>query len=350
LITNHTGEDRDRNPTIDLLKNAPGVELLALFGPEHGIRGALDQKIGDSMDEKTGLPIYSLYGETRKPTAEHLKNLDALVFDIQDIGCRFYTYISTMGLAIDAAGEHNKKIFVLDRVNPINGVTIDGPVLTEATAFVGFHPIPLRHAMTVGELARMFNEERKSKADLTVIPLENWRRDLWFDYTGLPWTNPSPNMRNLTEATLYPGVGLLERAVSVGRGTDIPFELIGAPYIDDVKLAEEMNTAGLPGVRFVPIRFTPSTSVHKGQECGGVYIFLTDRDQCSVVDVGLQLAITLYRMYPQDFDPEKMKNLLLHGRTLEAIKAGTPLSEIRAAWRMDLDEFQKRRAKFLLYQ
>jgi uncharacterized protein YbbC (DUF1343 family) len=204
--------------------------------------------------------------------------------------------------------------------------------------------------MTVGELARMFNEERKSKADLTVIPVENWRRDLWFDYTGLPWTNPSPNMRNLTEATLYPGVGLLERAVSVGRGTDIPFELIGAPYIDDVKLAEEMNTAGLPGVRFVPIRFTPSTSVHKGQECGGVYIFLTDRDQCSVVDVGLQLAITLYRMYPQDFDPEKMKNLLLHGRTLEAIKAGTPLSEIRAAWRMDLDEFQKRRAKFLLYQ
>ena len=349
LITNHTGHDRDRNPTIDLLKKAPGVELKVLFSPEHGIRGALDEKIGDSVDEVTGLPIYSLYGEVRKPKAGHLEGLDALVFDIQDIGCRFYTYISTMGLAIEAAGETGKKIYVLDRVNPITGSRIDGPVLADKTSFVGFHPIPLRHGMTVGELARMFNAERNSKAELEVIPLENWRRSLWFDETGLPWTNPSPNMRNLKEAILYPGVGLLESAVSVGRGTDTPFEVIGAPYINDVKLAEELNRAGLPGIRFVPIRFTPKASVHKDQPCGGVYLLLTDRDRCQVVDVGLLLAKTLHRLYPNQFPLDKIKHLLLHPPTLEAIRADKPLAEIRAAWQADLDEFQKRRAKYLLY-
>jgi uncharacterized protein YbbC (DUF1343 family) len=349
LITNHTGHDRERNPTIDLLKNAPDVTLVALFSPEHGIRGVADEKIGDSTDEKTGLPIYSLYGETRKPKPEQLANLDALVFDIQDIGCRFYTYISTMGLALEAAGENGKKFFVLDRVNPINGVTVDGPVLSDKTSFVGFHPISLRHGMTVGELAKMFNAERNSKADLTVIPLENWRRELYLDQTGLPWTNPSPNMRNLTEAILYPGVGLLESAVSVGRGTDTPFEVIGAPYIEDVKLAGTLNGADLDGVRFVPIRFTPKASVHKDQLCGGVYIMLTDRERFDVVDVGLLIARTLHRLYPNDFSADKMKHLLLHQPTLDAIKAGKPLKEIRAAWQRDLGEFEKRRAKFLMY-
>src|SRR6185369_16786779 len=215
LITNHTGQDRDRNPTIDLLMNAPEVQLKALFSPEHGIRGAVDEKVGDSVDEKTGLPIHSLYGETRKPTAEQLKDLDALVFDIQDVGCRFYTYTSTMGLTLEAAGENGKKYFVLDRVDPINGSTIDGPVLADKTSFVGFHPVPVRYGMTIGELAKMFNAERDSMADLTVIPLENWHRDAWLDQTGLPWTNPSPNMRNLTQAILYPGIGLLESALSV---------------------------------------------------------------------------------------------------------------------------------------
>src|SRR5207248_10715293 len=186
--------------------------------------------------------------------------IDALVFDIQDVGCRFYTYTSTMGLALDAAGEHGKKIFVLDRANPINGVMIDGPVLSGKTSFIGFHNVPLRYGMTIGELARMFNAERESKADLTVIPMENWHREMWFDETGLPWTNPSPNMRNLTEAILYPGVGLLESALSVGRGTDTPFEVIGAPYIDDTRLADELNRAGLPGARFVPVQFPPNYS------------------------------------------------------------------------------------------
>jgi uncharacterized protein YbbC (DUF1343 family)/CubicO group peptidase (beta-lactamase class C family) len=350
LITNHTGQDRERNATIDLLKSAPGVELKVLFSPEHGLRGVMDENVGDSVDEKTGLPIYSLYGEQkRKPTAEQLADIDALVYDIQDVGCRFYTYTSTMGLCLEAAGEHGKKFFVLDRVNPINAAVVEGPVLSGKTSFVGFHPVPLRYGMTIGELAQMFNSERNSKADLMVIRCENWRRDAWLDGTGLPWTNPSPNMRSLTEATLYPGVGLLESAISVGRGTDTPFEVIGAPYINDLKLASELNQANLPGVCFVPVRFTPKASVYKDLPCGGVNILLTDRDQCRVVDVGIELARTLFRLYPDDFPAEKLQHLLLHPGTLEAIKVGKSLAEIHAAWAGDLDEFQKRRSKFLLY-
>ena len=331
------------------MKNAPGVELKALFSPEHGIRGAVDERVGDSVDQKTGLPVYSLYGERSKPTPEQLKDLDALVFDIQDIGCRFYTYTATMGLTLEAAGENGKKYFVLDRVNPINGVTVDGPVRMGKESFVAFHEVPLRYGMTIGELARMCNAERNCKADLTVIQVENWQREAWFDQTGLPWTNPSPNMRSLPAAILYPGVGLLESALSVGRGTDTPFEVVGAPYIDDVKLAEALNEAGLPGVSFVPISFTPTYSIHKGQPCKGVYILLTDRDRCNVVDVGLLIAETLYRLYPKDFNPDKMRHLLLHPPTLEAVKADKPLAEIRALWQKDLDEFMQRRAKYLIY-
>jgi uncharacterized protein YbbC (DUF1343 family)/CubicO group peptidase (beta-lactamase class C family) len=350
LVTNHTGHDRARRATIDLLKEAPGVTLVALFGPEHGIRGEVDEKFGDSTDTKTGLPIYSLYGERRKPTVEQLKGLDALVFDIQDVGCRFYTYTSTMGLCMEAAAEAGIEFIVLDRANPIDGVTIDGPVLTEKTSFVGFHPKPLRYAMTMGELAKMYNEERKTNAKLTVIELENWRRDMYLDETGLPWTNPSPNMRNLKQAILYPGVGLLEQTLSVGRGTDTPFELVGAPYIDDVKLAEELNRMALPGVAFIPIRFTPTYSVHKGVECGGVFIMLNDRTKCNVVDVGLQIAKTVYRLYPKDFPVDRPKNLLLHAGTLADIKADKPLEDIRATWRMDLIDFQQRRERYLIYK
>ena len=350
LVTNHTGQDRARRATIDLLKNAPDVTLVALFGPEHGIRGEVDEKVGDSKDAKTGLPIYSLYGERRKPTLEQLKGLDALVFDIQDVGCRFYTYPATMGLCMEAAAEAGLEFIVLDRANPIDGVTIDGPVLTEKTSFVGFHPTPLRYAMTLGELARMYNVERKTSVKLTVIELENWRRDSYLDETGLPWTNPSPNMRNLEQAILYPGVGLVESALSVGRGTDTPFEVVGAPYIDDVKLAAELNRAALPGVAFIPIRFTPTYSVHKGKECGGVYIMLNDRKDCNVVDVGLLIMKTVYRLYPKDFPVDKPKNLLLHAATLAAIKEDKPLDDIRATWRMDLVDFQQRRERYLIYK
>jgi uncharacterized protein YbbC (DUF1343 family)/CubicO group peptidase (beta-lactamase class C family) len=351
LITNHTGTDHERNPTIDLLFKAPGITLAALFSPEHGIRGVLDEKISDSVDQKTGLPVFSLYGETRSPKPAQLQNLDALVFDIQDIGCRFYTYISTLGNCLEAAGKAKLKFFVLDRVNPITGSALDGPVLKGETSFTAFHPVPVRHGMTVGELARMFNAERDFKADLTVISVEGWKRDLWFDQTGLPWINPSPNMRSLTEAMLYPGVGLLETtALSVGRGTGTPFEVIGAPYIDDVKFSAELNRIGLSGVRFVPVRFTPNASVFQNKPCAGVNILLTDRDRCNVVDIGLAVAQTLHRLYPKDFDLAKFDRLLGHRATLDAIRSGKSLSEIRQSWAIDLEDFKNRRALYLIYK
>lgn len=350
LITNHTGRDRQRYPTIDLLLNTPGVELKMLFGPEHGLYGIMDELVDDSVDERTGLPVFSLYGKRRAPTVEQLRKLDALVFDIQDVGCRFYTYISTLGLAMEAAGKADVKFFVLDRVNPIDGVTVDGPVLTGKTSFVGYHSIPVRHGMTAGELAQMFKAERKLKTDLTVVPMEGWKREQWFDETSLPWINPSPNMRGLTEAALYPGVGLLETtALSVGRGTGTPFEVIGAPYIHDLKLAAELNQAELKGVRFVPVRFTPTDSVFKGQSCAGVNIILLDREHCEVVDIGITIAKVLHRWYPQQFGIEKFNRLLGHRATLNAIKEDKPLAEIKKLWSKDLKEFEQRRAKHLLY-
>ncbi len=350
LITNHSGTDRRRNATIDLLKNAPDVQLKALFSPEHGIRGELDEKVGDSVDEKTGLPVHSLYGVRRVPAPEQLRDLDALVFDIQDIGCRFYTYIATMGNCLEAAAKAKLKFFVLDRVNPIGGLAVEGPLHNGASSFVAYHSTPLLHGMTVGELARMFNAERGFNADLTVIPVEGWRREMWFDETGLPWINPSPNMRSLTAATLYPGVGLHESALSVGRGTGTPFELIGAPYIDDTQLAAELNRAGLPGVRFLPIRFTPTYSTFKDQPCGGVSILVTDRERLAAVDLGIALALTLQRLHPKDYALDKIGHLLLHRPTLDGVKTGKPLTEIVQSWSADVTEFKKRRAPFLLYK
>jgi len=349
LITNHTGQDRERNSTIDLLHAAPGVELKFLYSPEHGIRGTMDEKISDSVDEKTGLRVVSLYGENRKPKPEQLRDIDAIVYDIQDVGCRFYTYPSTLGLAVEAAAENKKKVIVLDRVNPINGVTVEGPVLEGKPTFVGFYEVPLRHGMTVGELAKMYNAEKGLNADLTVIQCENWRREDMLDRTGLPWTNPSPNMRTLKQAILYPGIGLLESALSVGRGTDTPFEVIGAPYIDDVKLAAELNNTGLNGVTFVPVQFTPTFSVHKDQLCKGVYVMLNDPDHCPVVQVGLELARTLHRLYPNDFPVDKIKHLLLHPSTLEMIQDGKPMPEIVQSWSARQTDFMKLRAKHLLY-
>lgn len=350
LITNHTGQDKDRNPIIDMLHEAEGIQLKALFGPEHGIRGLLDEKVPDSKDEKTGLPVYSLYGETRVPKPEHLKDLDALIFDIQDIGCRFYTYPSTMGNCMEAAAKAKIKYFVLDRVNPITGTAVDGPVLTDKTSFVAYHQVPVRHGMTIGELAKMYNAEKKFGADLTVIEVEGWKRGMWFDETGQPWKNPSPNMRSLTQATLYPGVGLLEMsAVSVGRGTDTPFEVVGAPYIDDLKLAAELNAAGLKHVRFVPIRFTPNASVNKDKECRGVNIILTDREKCDVVDIGILIASTLHRLYPKDYDLTKFNRLLGHPATIQMIRDGKSVKEIRKSWEPAVKEFMKRRKEFLIY-
>jgi uncharacterized protein YbbC (DUF1343 family) len=350
LITNHTGTNRRRYSTIHLLMNAPGVQLKALFSPEHGLYGVMDESVGDSVDEITGLPIYSLYGKNQAPTMDQMKGLDALVYDIQDVGCRFYTYISTLGLAMEAASRAGLKYFVLDRVNPINGVTVDGPMLSSHTSFVAYHPVPVRYGMTLGELAQMYNDERHFNADLTVVKIQGWKRSDWYDETALPWRNFSPNMRSETEAILYPGVGLLERAaVSVGRGTGTPWELVGAPYIHDIKLAYELNRANLPGVRFLPVRFTPTDSVYKGQSCGGVNIVITDRERCNTMDVGILMGEVLNRLYPDQFNVDKMNVLMGNKETLEAIKADKPLSEIHALWKDDLKKFKERRAKYLLY-
>jgi uncharacterized protein YbbC (DUF1343 family)/CubicO group peptidase (beta-lactamase class C family) len=349
LITNHTGADRERNPTIDLLKSAPDVQLKALFSPEHGIRGQLDEKVPDSVDQKTGLPVYSLYGARRSPAPEQLKDLDALVFDIQDIGCRFYTYVSTMGNCLEAASKAGLKFFVLDRVNPIGGRAVEGPVHAGPSSFTAFHSIPLRHGMTVGELARMFNEERDWKANLIVIKLEGWSRAMWFDETGLPWINPSPNMRSLVAAALYPGVGLHESALSVGRGTGTPFEVVGAPYIDDRKFAAELNRAGVAGVRFVPIRFTPTASTFKDQPCGGASIIVTDRDILNAVDLGIAIALAVQKLYPTNYALEKVQSLLQHRATVDAIKGGKTLNQITRAWENELTEFKRRRQKYVLY-
>jgi uncharacterized protein YbbC (DUF1343 family) len=352
LITNHTGRDRDGNSAIDLLHKAPGVKLVALFSPEHGIRGALDQSaISNSTDEKTGLPIYSLYGETKAPTAEMLKEIDTLVFDIQDVGARFYTYISTLGLALEAAAKNKKPFVVLDRVNPINGQDVEGPLADpDKLSFVAHHPIPVRHGMTVGELAQLFNKERDINADLYVVRVEDWSRSQWFDSTGLTWINPSPNMRSLTEATLYPGVCLLEPTnVSVGRGTDTPFEVIGAPWIDGRKLAEALNNAKLPGVRFVPVRFTPKSSVHKDAECGGVNIIVTNRDLFEPVITGLEMAAQLRKLFPKDFSIERFNRLLANQKVFDAFRQGSDARAMRQVWESELEAFRAIRRKYLLY-
>jgi uncharacterized protein YbbC (DUF1343 family)/CubicO group peptidase (beta-lactamase class C family) len=351
LITNPTGKDWRRYPTIDLLRNAPGVDLRMLFGPEHGLYGNHDEPVTDGVDEHTGLPIYSLYGARHAPTAEQLDQLDALVFDLQDVGCRFYTYTTTLGLAMEAADREGLKFFVLDRINPLNGLKMDGPVLTEKTSFVGWHPLPIRSGMTEGELAGLYKAERHlDNLDLTVIPLQGWKRSYWYDETGQPWTGPSPNLHTLTEAMLYPGVGLLEScSVSVGRGTFTPFEVIGAPWIEDVRLAEAMNAAALPGVRFVPVRFTPTDYIYKNQSCGGINVILTDREKCQVVDIGITAAEILNRWYPDEFKLDGMDRLLMDKPTLRAIEEGKSLGEIHKLWAPKLSDFKSRREKYLLY-
>ncbi len=329
LITNHTGIDRTGNPTVDLLRSAPGVTLAAIFTPEHGLRGTADEKVGD--EQYHAIPVYSLYGERRKPVPAQLAGLDALVFDIQDIGSRFYTYISTMGLAMEAAAEAKVPFVVLDRVNPIGGEVVEGPLLEGQTNFVGWHPVPVRHGKTVGELAQQFREERPISVDLIVVPVKGWKREQWQDEAGLPWVNTSPNMRSLNAAALYPGIGLMERALSVGRGTATPFEILGAPYIDGAALIREAGE--LPGVSLEATRFTPTASTHKGVECGGVRITITNRRRLRSVEVGVGIASALMRLYPREFPVDEMQPLLRHAATLEAIRAGKPVTEILQLWR-----------------
>jgi uncharacterized protein YbbC (DUF1343 family) len=351
LITNHTGRDREGRKTIDVLNKAPGVKLVALFSPEHGIRGVADDNVSDSKDDATGLPIYSLYGDTRRPKPEELKNLDALVYDIQDVGARFYTYISTLGYALEEAAKAKLPVFVLDRPNPIGGVDVEGPIADrDKLSFTSYHTIPTRHGLTIGELAQLFNHQRNIGADLRVIKMEGWRRWMWFDETNLTWVNPSPNMRSLTEATVYPGIGLLETTnVSVGRGTDTPFELVGAPWIQGDRLAEYLNGRGIPGVRFVPLRFTPNASVFKDEQCGGVNIIVTDRAAFRPLLAGIEIALALRQLYPHDWKIDSYLRLLANADTLERIKRGESARDIVASWDASLREFRRARAEILLY-
>jgi uncharacterized protein YbbC (DUF1343 family) len=352
LITNHTGRSAAGKSTAQLLHEAKNVELQVLFSPEHGYEGKLDlSKVGDTRDVATGLKVFSLYGETRKPTASMLESIDTIVFDIQDIGCRFYTYNSTMGEAMKAAAEHQRRFVVLDRPNPINGVDVAGPMLDAGKeSFVGFHRIPVRHGMTTGELATMFKAELKLDLDLQIIPCEGWRRGDAWDATGLMWINPSPNMRSLTEAFLYPGIGLLETTnVSVGRGTDTPFEVVGAPWIDARRLAAELNARDIPGVTFVPIEFTPTSSKFANQKCGGVNVSIVDRRVFEPLRVGFEIATALRRMYPDDWDVKGYSRLLNNDRTLEAVLAGQPVEEILAIARAGMSDFLRRRATYLIY-
>jgi uncharacterized protein YbbC (DUF1343 family) len=353
LVTNHTGRDRDGRATIDLLHKADGVTLVALFSPEHGIRGALDDKVSDGKDEKTGLPVYSLYGPRRKPTKDLLQGIDTLVYDIQDVGCRFYTYISTLGLILEAGAENKVKVVVLDRPNPIGGVAVAGPVRGAAaeSSFVAWHTLPLRHGLTVGELAGMFKDERKIDVDLEVVKVDGWRRADFYDKTLLPWVNPSPNMRSLTQALVYPGIGLLETTnVSVGRGTDQPFEWIGAPWLDGWKLAAALGERKLPGVRFVPASRTPASSVHAKKECGGVHIIVDDWAAFEPVRTGLTVAAELRRLFPNEWSPDRFDRLLQHPPTWEGVKAGKSADELARGWQRELDEFKARRQKYLIYE
>ena len=357
LITNHTGRDRQGRSTIDLLASAKNLKLVALFSPEHGLRGVEDAVVGDSRDERTGLPIYSLYERNRRrPTAEMLSGIDALVFDIQDVGARFYTYIATCGYAMEEAAKSKIKFFVLDRPDPINGYDIEGPLAeTELTSrpefsFIAYHPIPVRYGMTIGELARLFNEERRIGADLTVIKIEGWRRADYYDGTSLLWINPSPNMRSLTEALLYPGIGLLETTnVSVGRGTDTPFELIGAPWMDGQRLAEALNRAALPGARFVPVRFTPKASKFSGEECGGVNILITDRGSFRPVATGIEIAYQLNRLHSDAWKADDFIRLLANRPALAALKEGKSASEVAQTWQAGLADFARTRQRYLMY-
>jgi uncharacterized protein YbbC (DUF1343 family) len=352
LLTNHTGIARDGTTSIDLLFRAPDVQLVALLSPEHGIRGILDAAVPSTRDEATGLPIHSLYGATRRPTPEMLAGVDTVVIDLQDIGARFYTYMTTMAYVMEEAAARQIKVFVLDRPNPIGGVEVEGPALEEAArGFTGHFPgMPIRHGLTMGELARLFNGELAIGADLTVVPMTGWSREMWYDGTMLAWVNPSPNMRNLYAATLYPGIGAFESTnISVGRGTDTPFEQVGAPWIDGVSLAEVLNARGLPGVRFYPVRFTPSASKHAGEACGGVFIVITDRDRVQPVRLGVEIASALVRLFRRDFEIDAARRLFGSAAGVERIRSGEDPGAIAASWAPGERRWRRLTARYLLY-
>jgi uncharacterized protein YbbC (DUF1343 family) len=351
LITNVTGRSRDGRFAAELFAHAPDVQLVALFTPEHGLGANAEGKIADARDESLDVPIYSLYGANFRPTAEQLRGIDTLVFDVQDAGTRFYTYPSTMRRAMETAADNQLQFFVLDRPAPINGLSVAGPVLDPGIHnFVNHHPLPVRHGMTIGELAELFNADDHMGVSLHVVKMQGWRRDAYYDATGLPWINPSPNLRSVDEALLYPGVGLLEASnVSVGRGTEEPFETVGAPWIDGVALATALAQEPLAGVTFSPAEFTPESSVYKGDKCNGIRITVSDRDAFEPVRTGLAIARELATLYRGQWHVEDLGKLVASPKVVDAVRAGKPLAEIEALWDVELKDWRNKREKYLLY-
>jgi uncharacterized protein YbbC (DUF1343 family) len=355
LVTNVTGRSRDGRSTIDILTSPEArkaaVTVVRLFSPEHGLRTDADAPVPDQTDSTTGLPVISLYGERRRPAPAELADLDALVLDIQDVGTRFYTYITTGGYLLEEAAKARIPLFVMDRPDPIGGTVVEGPLAdSDRLSFTAYHAIPVRYGMTPGEMALLVNAEKRLGADVRVVKMRGWSRDLWYDETGLEWVNPSPNMRSLEAAALYPGVGLLETTnLSVGRGTDTPFEVVGAPWLDGRRLAQVLNARAIAGVRFSPVHFTPSASVFAGERCGGVRMNLVDREALRSVSIGIEIAVALRDLYPADWHRESFVRLLANGAVFQRLERGDTAPAIIASWQKDLDEFVKRRATYLLY-
>lgn len=354
LITNHTGLTYDGRRTIDVLARSGKVKLVAIFTPEHGLTGTRDdEKIASGLDTATGLPVYSLYQEkTRRPKPEMLQGLDALVYDIQDAGARFYTFITTMGYTLEEAGRNHIGYYVLDRPNPIGGAAVEGPLLDpKYFSMVGYMRMPILYGMTAGELAQLFNSENKLGADLHVIAMQGWQRSMFFDETGQEWTEPSPNLRNLTEAIFYPGTCLLESTqVSVGRGTDTPFLILGAPWFQGKAVADWLNGLGLPGVRFLARRFRPAAPPFKDQECDGVELQLIDRRALNAVRTGLALVAATLKFHPGKFDLDKTMKLLGSDDVAARLKRGESVDSIEASFQPQLKEFLARRERYLIYR
>ena len=353
LITNHTGLTRDGKRNIDVML-AGGVNLKALYSPEHGIAGKEDQEnVDNSKDAATGLPVWSLYsGQKRRPGEEMLRDIDTLVFDIQDIGARFYTYACTMSNAMQEAAKRNIEFVVLDRPNPINGIKVEGPMLDPSLkSFIGCFELPIRHGMTMGELAQMMNARNEPKAKLRVIRMKGWQRTDWFDDTGLPWVNPSPNMRSLNAAILYPGIGMLEggKQYSVGRGTDAPFEQIGAEWLKGQVLAEELNRRNLPGIRVYPVRLQPTASNFAGQAIEGVRFVLTDRNAFNSVRFGLEVGSAIAKLFPSRMNWAADEKLVGDRKVLQALERAADPASIEQGYAIELGKFLKRRSEFLLY-
>lgn len=355
LITNVSALDQRGWRTLDRLRWVPGVNLVKVFSPEHGLYGDQEGRIASDAEPLSGLPVISLYGQTQRPSAEMLQGLDALVFDMQDAGARFYTYISTMGLAMEAAAQAGLPFIVLDRPNPIGAERIGGPVLDDsARSFTGYARLPVLHGMTVGELAQLFRDDIKQRqgreVQLQVVPMQGYKRSLYFDQTGLDWTPPSPNLRTLNTALLYPGVAWVEGSnVSVGRGTEHPFEWLGAPWIQSAKLLQALRQHALPGLQFEAVDFTPQAGPYRGVLCHGVRIRVTQRAELDTALLGVSLVQTLYRLWPQSFDLQRTADIIGSADTMQALREGQAPRAIAQRWQANLLSFSQLRSAHLLY-